>query len=295
MRYKLFQALQMEGASGMNADRREAAKRLVGPDGDDCERAATAVAHYCPWVRRERNRLAQGAGFLLPSPGDRFERRPDKGERFYGEYAIEQAARRAPNGGVCFAPCQILEAGGCPCQACCEARARGGGGGGAAQLSPFDSNFDKVLAAHDFVGGDLDEFDAAARAGGSIGSSISSRSSRRSSRSSNSSSSSGGLLPPSGRRCLWRCLPHRAAASGDASAAAAAASGNAPAPAPAAASGDVSPAAAAALGDAAAATSPSGVATGIPTGSQFSFSVFLSVSVSPSSFTAAFSISIFPS
>jgi hypothetical protein len=88
----------MEGASGMNSDRREEAKRLVGPDGDDCARAATAVAHYRPWVRRERNRLAQGAGFPLPYPGDGFERRPDNGERFNVEYAIEQAARRAANG-----------------------------------------------------------------------------------------------------------------------------------------------------------------------------------------------------
>ena len=102
MRYKLFQALQMEGASGMNADRREEAKRLVGSDGDDCARAATAVVHYRPWVRRERNRLAQGSEFLLPHPGDGFERCPDNGERFYVEYAIEQAARRADNGGVYF-------------------------------------------------------------------------------------------------------------------------------------------------------------------------------------------------
>ena len=86
----------MEGATGMNADRREAAKRLVGPDGDDCARAATAVAHY---------RLAQGSEFLLPLPGDGFERRPDYGERFYVEYAIEQAARRAANGEVGFTPC----------------------------------------------------------------------------------------------------------------------------------------------------------------------------------------------
>ena len=70
MRYKLFQALQMEGASGLNADLREEAKRLVGPDGDDCARAATAVAHFRPWVRREHNRLAQGAGPSLPHPGD---------------------------------------------------------------------------------------------------------------------------------------------------------------------------------------------------------------------------------
>jgi hypothetical protein len=110
MRYKLFQALQM------NADRREEAKRLVGPDGDDCARAATAVAHYCPWVRRERNRLAQGSGFPLPYPGNGFELRSDSGESFYVEYAID--ACRAANGGLDVTPRQILEAGECPCQAC---------------------------------------------------------------------------------------------------------------------------------------------------------------------------------
>jgi hypothetical protein len=57
---------------------------------------------------------------------------------------------------------------------------------------PFDSDFDKVLAAYDFGGGDLDECDAAARAGGIIGSGSSS----------SSSSSSSGLLPPQ-----WPPLP----------------------------------------------------------------------------------------
>ena len=46
----------------MNADRREDAKQHVGEDGDNSRRQETAVAHYRPWVLRERNQLCEEAG-----------------------------------------------------------------------------------------------------------------------------------------------------------------------------------------------------------------------------------------
>lgn len=99
MEMKLFQAVQMEGTTRFNARRIEEAKQQVGPDGDNSARKATRVFHFSPWLRRECNRLARTAGQHIPYEEDGFERREDNGERFYMEYAIEQARRRAEWGG----------------------------------------------------------------------------------------------------------------------------------------------------------------------------------------------------
>ena len=100
------QALQMEGVCRDNADRREDAKQFVGEDGDESARALTRVAHYRPWVRRERNILAEKAGQPQPYPEDGKVRPADNGERFYYEYHLEQEKRdpaRATS--TCSPPC----------------------------------------------------------------------------------------------------------------------------------------------------------------------------------------------
>ena len=119
-KWKTFQALQLEGACRFNADRREDSKQIVG-DGDVSARAETRVAHYRPWLRRERNRLALAAGFDLPFPEDGLERPEDTGELFYMEYAFEQARRKA-NLGDKLTPDGIIEHGGCSCEKCSSKR-----------------------------------------------------------------------------------------------------------------------------------------------------------------------------
>ena len=120
--WRLFQALHMEGYVRMNAERREEAKQLVGPDGDDSARAATRVPHFRPWLLQERNRLALAAGHPLPYPDECVHLPPDNGELFLMEYAYAQAARRTANGGA-YTANQIIAAGGCPCVECTAARA----------------------------------------------------------------------------------------------------------------------------------------------------------------------------
>ena len=111
----------MEGYVRMNAERREEAKQLVGPDGDDSARAATRVPHFRPWLLQERNRLALAAGHPLPYPDECAHLPPDNGELFLMEYAYAQAARRTANGGA-YTVNQIIAAGGCPCVECTAAR-----------------------------------------------------------------------------------------------------------------------------------------------------------------------------
>jgi hypothetical protein len=134
--HETFQALQMDGTTRFNARRREEAKQQVGVDGDDSARAATSVPHFRPWVWRERNRLADQAGLPLPYPEVGTTRPTDNGERFFMEYAFEQAARRGVHGGT-IDPAAIVAAGGCPCFECKEARrvSAGGCGGGASSSS----------------------------------------------------------------------------------------------------------------------------------------------------------------
>jgi len=120
-----FQFLQMEGTCMWNADRREDSKQAVGEDGDMGARAETRVGHYRPWLRRERNRLAQAANHPLPYPEDGLELPEDNGERFYFEYAIEQEQRNADFGGVLPSAADIIEAGGCTCNSCSLLRDQG--------------------------------------------------------------------------------------------------------------------------------------------------------------------------
>ena len=127
--HETFQALQMEGTTRYNARRREEAKQQVGAGGDDSARAATSVPHFRPWVWRERNRLASQAGLPQPYPKVGTTRPTDNGERFFMEYAFEQATRRRDHGGKIM-PAAVLAAGGCPCFECKDARRVGAGGGG---------------------------------------------------------------------------------------------------------------------------------------------------------------------
>ena len=115
------QALQMEGFCRDNADRREDAKQFVGEDGDESARALTRVAHYRPWVRRERNILAEKAGQPQPYPEDGKVRPADNGERFYYEYHLEQEKRDLEHGGM-QTPEEIVTAGGCTCKECTDIR-----------------------------------------------------------------------------------------------------------------------------------------------------------------------------
>jgi len=119
----------MEGTTRYNARRREEAKQQVGAGGDDSARAATSVPHFRPWVWRERNRLASQAGLPQPYPKVGTTRPTDNGERFFMEYAFEQATRRRDHGGKIM-PAAVLAAGGCPCFECKDARRVGAGGGG---------------------------------------------------------------------------------------------------------------------------------------------------------------------
>ena len=144
MRPKLFQALTMEGIVRDNADRREAAKRFVDDDGDTSSmKITTAPRHHRPWLRRERNVLADEAGFQIPYPDDGFKPPEDNGERFLMEYAYQQAKRRRSNGGEAYTSEQIREAEGCPCQECLDkhrslvAGGGGGGGGGGGEVSLY--------------------------------------------------------------------------------------------------------------------------------------------------------------
>jgi hypothetical protein len=135
-RAKLYQALQMEGTTRHNADRREDAKQQVGPDGDNSARKATSVAHYRPWVRVECNKLAVAAGHAQPYPEDGCVRPVDNDERFFFEYAVQQEEREKEWGRE-YTAADILTAGGCPCSECDATREElrrdddeGGGGGG---------------------------------------------------------------------------------------------------------------------------------------------------------------------
>ena len=141
MRPKLFQALTMEGIVRDNADRREAAKRFVDDDGDTSSmKITTPPRHHRPWLRRERNELADEAGFQIPYPDDGFKPPEDNGERFLMEYAYQQAKRRRSNGGEAYTSEQIREAEGCPCQVCLDKHrslVAGGGGGGGGEVSLY--------------------------------------------------------------------------------------------------------------------------------------------------------------
>ena len=111
----------MEGVCRDNVDRREDAKQFIGEDGDESARALTRVAHYRPWVRRERNILAEKAGQPQPYPVDGKVRPADNGERFYYEYHLAQQKRDLEHGGM-QTPAEIIKAGGCTCKECTDIR-----------------------------------------------------------------------------------------------------------------------------------------------------------------------------
>jgi len=119
---KLFQCFTMEGLCRTNADRREDSKQLVDTDGDDSRRQETRVAHYRPWIQRERNQLCEKLGMPEPYPEVGTARPADNGERFLYEYHVQQQERDLEHGGYMQTPEEIIDAGGCTCRECTEIR-----------------------------------------------------------------------------------------------------------------------------------------------------------------------------